>query len=178
MNIFSNLNTLTIQILLKLENKIATTISWLRQGATISHPPSSIRTARSGGSGRLVSRIRIGTFFDNAAYLAYGPWLYRIELDGAFTLLGNYSDRGVSYFHHNIDRGKVGIILDANTTSFFESMNIEVDASGNILKTWNLAAIISAAMRAGETIPASSFIRRQTTGSITTPWLTTGRTTL
>ena len=26
------------------------------------------------------------TFFDNAAYLAYGPRLYRIELDGAFTL--------------------------------------------------------------------------------------------
>ena len=96
----------------------------------------------------------IGTFFDNAAYLAYGPWLYRIELDGAFTLLGNYSDRGVSYFHHNIDRGKVGIILDANTTSFVESMNIEVDASGNILKTWNLAAIISAAMRAGGDDPS------------------------
>ena len=25
------------------------------------------------------------------------------------------ADRGVSYFHHNIDPGKVGLILDANT---------------------------------------------------------------
>ena len=89
-------------------------------------------------------------FFNNAAYLAYGPRLYRIELDGAFTLIGDYQDRGVSYFHHNIDRGKVGLILDANTPSYFESLDIEVDPySGNVLKTWNLANIISAAMRAG-----------------------------
>ena len=68
------------------------------------------------------------TFFDNAVYLAHGPQLYRIELDGAFTVIGDYSDRGVSYFHHNIDPGKVGMILEANTTSYFESVNIEVDA--------------------------------------------------
>ena len=63
----------------------------------------------------------VTTFFDNAVYLAAGPKLYRIELDGAVTLLGDYSDLGVSYFHHNIDRGKFGIILDANTTSYYES---------------------------------------------------------
>ena len=33
-----------------------------------------------------------------------------------------------AYFHHNIDRGKVGIILDANTASYYESVDIEVDA--------------------------------------------------
>ena len=36
-------------------------------------------------------------------------------------------------------------------------MNIEVDASGRVLKTWNLADIISAAMKPEETIPASLF---------------------
>src|SRR5262249_19788610 len=56
------------------------------------------------------------TFFDNAAYLTHGPRLYRIELDGAVTMVGDYSDLGIQFFHHNIDRGKVGIILDANTT--------------------------------------------------------------
>src|SRR4029077_4464461 len=94
------------------------------------------------------------TFFDNAVYLPNGPRLYRIDLDGAVTQVADFSDIGVTYFHHNIDRGKVGIILDANTTSFSESVNIEVDASGNVLKTWNLAAIISAAMSAGGDDPS------------------------
>ena len=95
------------------------------------------------------------TFFDNAAYLAAGPLLHRIELDGASTLIGDYRDRGISYFHHNIDPGKFGLILDATTPSYFETVNIEVDPySGRILKTWNLADIISAAMRAGGDDPS------------------------
>ena len=95
------------------------------------------------------------TFFDNAAYLAAGPLLHRIELDGTFTLIGDYRDRGVSYFHHNIDPGKFGLILEASTPSYFESVDIEVDtSSGNVLKTWNLADIISAAMRAGGDDPS------------------------
>ena len=95
------------------------------------------------------------TFFDNAAYLASGPRLYRIELDGAYTQIGDYRDRGISYFHHNIDAGKFGLILEANTPSYFESVDIEVDPySGRILKTWNLADIISAAMRAGGDDPS------------------------
>ena len=49
----------------------------------------------------------ITTFFDNAIYLAGGPQLYRIELDGAVTLIGDYRDRGISFFHHNIDSPKL-----------------------------------------------------------------------
>jgi arylsulfate sulfotransferase len=90
------------------------------------------------------------TFFDNAIYFGWGPQLFRIDLDGTLTLLGDYSHLGISDFHHNIDRGKFGIILDADTApSYQESVNIEVDASGRVLKTWDLADIISAAMRAG-----------------------------
>ena len=59
------------------------------------------------------------TFFDNAVYLAHGPRLYRIDLDGdchpGWRL---QQSRSYVNFHHNIDRGKVGIILDADTTSF------------------------------------------------------------
>ena len=68
--------------------------------------------------------------------------------------LGDYSSLGVVNFHHNIDRGKVGIILDADTTTYYNSVNIEVDASGRVLKTWNMANIISAAMIAGGDDPS------------------------
>src|SRR5436190_2565955 len=94
-------------------------------------------------------------FFDNAAFLAHGHQLFRIELDGAVTLLGDYSTLGITNFNHNIDRGKTGIILEADTTAYFNSTNIEVDArSGTVLKTWNLADIISAAMIAGGDDPS------------------------
>jgi Arylsulfotransferase (ASST). len=52
-------------------------------------------------------------FFDNAAYLGWGRKLVRIDLDGTVTELADYSNLGIINFHHNIDRGKVGIILDA-----------------------------------------------------------------
>ena len=94
-------------------------------------------------------------FFDNAVYLGSGHQLFRIDLDGTVTFVGDYySSLGITNFHHNIDRGKVGIILDANTTTYFNSTNIEVDASGRVLKTWNLANIISAAMTAGGDDPS------------------------
>jgi arylsulfate sulfotransferase len=93
-------------------------------------------------------------FFDNAVYLGYSHQLFRIDLDGTVTLVGDYSSLGITIFHHNIDRGKVGIILDANTTTYFNSVNIEVDASGRVLKRWDLASIISAAMTAGGDDPS------------------------
>jgi arylsulfate sulfotransferase len=96
----------------------------------------------------------VANFFDNAVYLAGGPNLWRIDLDGTVTMLGNYNNIGVVDFHHNIDRGKFGIILDADTATYVESVNIEVDASGTVLKTWNMADIISAAMIAGGDDPS------------------------
>ena len=97
----------------------------------------------------------VATFFDNAVYLVDGTRLYRNDLDGTFTELRNYSDIGVTFLYDNIDRGKFGIILDADTTTHLESVNIEVDASGRVLKQWNLAAIISGpAMIAGGDDPS------------------------
>jgi arylsulfate sulfotransferase len=93
-------------------------------------------------------------FFDNAFYIA-NSGLTRIELDGTFRKLAkNYSNVGVTTFHHNIDYGKYGLILDASTATYMRSMNIEVDKEGNVIKTWDLAAIISAAMQAGGDDPA------------------------
>jgi arylsulfate sulfotransferase len=104
-----------------------------------------------GGAG--ISDIS-ATFFDNAFFIANGTSLYRLDLDGSVTFLHDYSDIGVTYFHHTIDRGKVGLILDANTTSYFESTNIEVDSAGNVIKMWNLGDIIATAMLAGGDDPS------------------------
>ena len=94
-------------------------------------------------------------FFDNAVYLGHGHQLTRIELDGAVTLVGDYSSLGIVNFHHNIDRGKVGIILDVDTATDYNAAAIEVDPySGTVLKTWNMANIISAAMIAGGDDPS------------------------
>jgi arylsulfate sulfotransferase len=94
-------------------------------------------------------------FFDNGVYVGHGALLTRIELDGAFNQIGDYSSLGILNCHHNIDPGKTGIILDVDTTAYYNSVNIEVDPhSGALLKMWNLADIISAAMIAGGDDPS------------------------
>ncbi len=93
-------------------------------------------------------------FFRNAVYVTRDSFLYRVDLDGTVTQLADYASLGVVNFHHNIDRGKFGIILDADTTAYAESDNLEVDESGAVLKAWNMADIISAAMLAGGDDPS------------------------
>ena len=44
---------------------------------------------------------------------------------------------------------KNGLMLEVDTADFVESINYEVDGAGNVMRTWNLADIISAAMIAG-----------------------------
>lgn len=93
-------------------------------------------------------------FFENAVYQSQDSSLYRVDLDGTITLLHDYSDVGATFLHHNIDFGKTGLIIDIDTADQIESTNLEVDAAGNILKRWNLAEIISAAMVAGGDDPS------------------------
>ena len=93
-------------------------------------------------------------FINNAIYETHGPTLNRVDLDGASSVLRDFSSRGVVNFHHNIDPGKTGMLLEADTTGYTESVIMEVDFSGNLLKTWNFADIISAAMRAGGDDPS------------------------
>src|SRR5947209_2625497 len=50
---------------------------------------------------------------DNAVYETDGPTLKRVELDGTSNVLADYSSLGVLNFHHNIDPGKTGILLEA-----------------------------------------------------------------
>ena len=95
------------------------------------------------------------TFFDNAVYVTQGTELVRIELDGTVLVVADYSSRGVEHFHHNIDTGKTGLLVEPDTTSYFESTILEVDSiDGHVLKTFNMANIISAAMIAGGDNPS------------------------
>jgi len=99
-------------------------------------------------------------FINNAIYETHGPRLRRVDLDGTITVLGDYSSEGVENFHHNIDPGKTGALLEADTTTYYESVVMEVDFSGKLLKTWNLADIISAAMTAGGDDPSQFVFQR------------------
>lgn len=87
--------------------------------------------------------------FDNAFYVATGTSLYRTEFDGSTMIVADYGSVGVTGFHHNIDPGREGMILDVNTIDWTECVNLEVDRDGNVLRTWNFARIIGDAMTAG-----------------------------
>ncbi len=105
------------------------------------------------------------TFFDNAVYLADGPRLLRIEMDGAVTVIRDYTSAGVHEIHHNIDKGKRGLILEIDTQEYIESVLIEVDPhDGHIMEKWDFAKIISDAMIAGGDDP-SGFVRKVQDGN-------------
>jgi hypothetical protein len=116
----------------------------------------------SDGALRWVSPLSIqsalfasSTFFDNAVYVTQLSQLFRVELDGAVELLADYSSIDVVNLHHNIDPGKTGVLIEPDTTSYYESTILEVNSSdGTVLKTFNMASIISAAMIAGGDNPS------------------------
>jgi len=87
--------------------------------------------------------------------------LLRVALDGSFNLLADYSNHGVENLHHNIERGKTGLLIQVDTNAYYESTIMEIDAgSGTVRKTWNLANIISAAMIAGGDDPNQFVFQR------------------
>ena len=98
--------------------------------------------------------VQPSILFNNAFYLASGTSLLRTDFDGTTTTVADYSRLGVTGFHHNIDPGRDGMILDADTVQWTESVNYEVDTAGNVLRSWNLGDIISAAMTAGGDNPS------------------------
>lgn len=93
-------------------------------------------------------------FFQNSIYVTDGTSIYRNDLDGTVELLGNFAGSGVKDFHHNVDRGKAGLLFEADTKEYLESTIMEIDTAGNLLKIWNMADIVSAAMTAGGDDPA------------------------
>jgi arylsulfate sulfotransferase len=122
----------------------------------------------SDGALRWVSPLRAdsalfaaSTFFDNAVYVTQRTQLFRIELDGTLLVVADYSNLGAEHFHHNIDPGKTGLLLEPDTTTYYESTIWEVDSTdGHVLKTFDMANIISAAMIAGGDDPSQFVFQR------------------
>ncbi len=115
------------------------------------------------GNVRWVGTAGIATqaslLFQNGFYLSNGTGVTRIEFDGTYRALADYSNIGVTFTgHHNFDPGRTGIILDVNTTTQTESTDVEIDGAGNVLHVWDLGAIISKAMVAGGDDP-SQFVQ-------------------
>jgi hypothetical protein len=103
------------------------------------------------GTSKIASQSAI--VFNNGVYTSDGAsGVIRTEFDGQFKKIGDYAaSNGVTYTgHHNYDRGRDGIILEVNTTTQTESVNLEIDGkTGAVLNTWDLGQIISDAMSAG-----------------------------
>lgn len=99
------------------------------------------------------------TFFRNNFYVGNGSDLYAITPFGDASTVGNYSDGGYADFHHNIDPGRDGLLLEFNKYPDVESDVIEVDEDGNILNEWDVADIIRQAMIDGGDDP-SNFVRQ------------------
>jgi hypothetical protein len=97
--------------------------------------------------------------YENGIYITEGTSVTRMEFDGTFEIVADYAGIGITDTgHHNYDHGKHGILVEVDTATAVESEIIEIDGSGHVLKTWNLADIVSAAMMAGGDDP-SAFVR-------------------
>jgi len=92
---------------------------------------------------------------------AHSTVLTRIELDGTVsqTVL---NDASFTAFHHNIDHGKSGLLVEVNRTAdgidHQESTLAEVNPDGTVIHEWDFAAILTEHMRSRGDDPAA-FVR-------------------
>jgi len=100
-------------------------------------------------------------FVGNNFYLGDGNKLQRMGLDGNVTTLNNLSALGLGTYHHNIDPGRDGLLLELNSPNNVESDIVEVNLQGKVLQRFNLATTIADAMRARGDDP-SGFVKIDT----------------
>jgi len=81
----------------------------------------------------------------------------RLELDGTETLAAP-APSTYTHFHHNIDMGKTGLLVELDTATDRETWIAEYDALAGITKTWDFAQIIRDTLTAGGDDP-SLFVR-------------------
>ncbi len=99
-------------------------------------------------------------FFNNAVYLGSDNKLMRADLNGILSTVASYDSYGYTNINeHNIDPGKSGMLIEAQTSADNMSCFIEVDAKGAILASWNFATIVSDAMIAGGDDPSGFVVR-------------------
>lgn len=95
--------------------------------------------------------------YENGVYFTGGTSIFRMELtDASIKTVGDYAADNVWDFHHNIDRGRNGLVADVTIAPEFEAANLEFDpVSGKLLNLRDLGQIISAAMIAGGDDPST-----------------------
>ncbi len=95
-------------------------------------------------------------FLNNKFYVAAAnSSVISMDFDGSTQNIGSYTGIGLTTVnHHNFDPGRTGIVMDVDTTTETEGVDVEIDTSGNVLNTWDLGKIISAAMTAGGDDPS------------------------
>jgi len=97
------------------------------------------------------------SFWGNEIYFGNVSALMKVALDSTVSAVADYSHLGAT-FHHNIDMGKHGMMLemdtDYNDTVRLESTVYEVSRSGALLNTWDLSQIVRDAMVAGGDEPS------------------------
>ncbi|MEI6235310.1 MAG: aryl-sulfate sulfotransferase [Planctomycetota bacterium] len=98
--------------------------------------------------------------YQNGIYVTTGTGITRVEMDGTYKFIADYSNIGVTGFHHNYDPGKKGILICVDTQTAVESTVIEIDGDGKVLKSWDLSVIMADYMRANGDDP-SDFVRPQ-----------------
>ncbi len=69
------------------------------------------------------------------------PTFQRVELDGTLRA-GSVADPTVTAFHHNIDPGKQGLLVEVDNTSGGGSLLAEMAPDGTLIKTWDMVQIL------------------------------------
>jgi len=94
------------------------------------------------------------TFVGNDFYVGAGNKMRRIGLDGVVTTAADLSATSFFNFHHNVDPGRDGLLLELDRADRIESDIIEVNLQGRILRKWDMVKIFADAMVAGGDNPA------------------------
>ena len=117
-----------------------------------------LRWVGTGPANSISSLLKDGAFFVGSATL---PELYRVEFNGSYTTHPLGSPR-YTFFHHDFTPGKTGLLAELDAleggVAKVESNLVEISATGQVIKEWDLAAIFRAAMLAAGDDP-SNFVR-------------------
>jgi hypothetical protein len=101
-------------------------------------------------------------FRDGAFFIGSGASadFQRNELDGT---LANSTvvDPTILDFHHNIDPGKDGLLIEVDTTTSFEATVEEIAPTGALLRRWDLAQLLAGYMSQQGDDP-TAFVRPET----------------
>ena len=81
----------------------------------------------------------------------------RNDLDGTTTTSSIFFPDVVG-FHHNIDPGKRGVLVELDTTTDIEATLADVGPSGFVFQSWNMATLLTAYMNS-QGDDASAFVR-------------------